>query len=132
MSKRPISKDTICWSCKRATNPDGCTCPWAQDGIPVPGWEAEKGYVFQIPVDGTDKRITSQSYTVLNCPLYIRDNKYLTITEVIDMLAKYFECQQHSIYVSLERRLKQYERETGEKIPTWIKYYLQDKKEKIK
>lgn len=129
MSKQ---NETICWSCKRATNPSGCTCSWALDGVPVDNWEAIQGDVFRIPVEGTDKYTTVQSYIVQKCPLYIRDSKYLTVEELIDTLASYFQCHRHSVYHLLQNRIQRYEEETGETIPTWIKYYFRDRANRLK
>lgn len=124
----PTKKDTICWSCKCATNPEGTTCSWSADGVPVKGWVAEKGYIFRIPIKETGEHIIAQAYTVISCPLYERDSKYLTVEDVIDRLTAYFKCRRHSIYASFEKKIKQYEKETGEMLPVWIKYYLKDKK----
>lgn len=62
-------KTTLCWKCRKATNPKGSNCEWAGKFQPVKGWEAiptrlkakGKGYI--------------SSYQVVKCPKFEADNK---------------------------------------------------------
>ena len=56
-SKEPSS--TICWCCSRATG----GCSWSDNLMPVKGWTAK-------PVI----KNTTNSYIVMNCPLFNRDS----------------------------------------------------------
>ena len=60
-------RDTLCWTCRKATNPVGNDCPWSGALRPVPGWHITtytrtyqfKGKTF----DETHKYVDS-------CPLF--------------------------------------------------------------
>ena len=53
--------ETLCWNCAKAC---GHECPWAERFEPVQGWDA-------IPV----KSRTADSYIVISCPLFSRDER---------------------------------------------------------
>lgn len=57
--KIEVSKLTLCWQCKNATNPPPHICPWASMLIPVKGWTAKKKYC-----NG------EETYKVIECPLF--------------------------------------------------------------
>lgn len=56
------TQQTICWECSHATG----GCSWADDGIPVKGWEA-------IETKKKSTLITYKSYLVMRCPMFDRD-----------------------------------------------------------
>lgn len=53
---------TLCWDCQNAR---GNGCSWFRNFTPVPGWVAEKGDLY-----GVD-----DSYTVKECPEFVRDDR---------------------------------------------------------
>lgn len=59
-------RQTICWSCARATG----NCPWseANNMHPVKGWTAEKVKIR------CAKDHHMESYCVIECPLFLRDS----------------------------------------------------------
>lgn len=65
-------KQTLCWTCRRATNKPGLGCSWSrQDGIPVKGWNARPTTINCRDNSGWD----GGSYHVKECPLYLADGK---------------------------------------------------------
>lgn len=58
--KPEAKKDTLCWTCRRATG----FCNWTHEFKPVPGWGAEP-----IPM-AIGKKIVD-SYRVISCPKYL-------------------------------------------------------------
>ena len=64
MIKPPNTKETLCWDCKKSTG--GSNCPWANELKPVEGWEV---IPTKIKMDVGRK---SDSYKVINCPLFKR------------------------------------------------------------
>ncbi len=58
------AKDTLCWRCEKATG--GSDCPWANKLKPVEGWEAIPTILKMVVSKKSD------SYKVLNCPLFKR------------------------------------------------------------
>lgn len=62
-------KQTLCWTCLRATNKPGLGCSWSrQDGIPVENWNAE-----DTEIQYRDR--VMESYNVRQRPLYLADGK---------------------------------------------------------
>ena len=59
----PIS-DTLCWNCGKALADSDC--PWANNFIPVEGWEATSTNVNM----GNNR--TQKSYVVHKCPIFER------------------------------------------------------------
>lgn len=59
-------KDTLCWSCRHATNAYG-RCSWSACGEPVPGWKAKATKLTA--VKGKQKT-NVESYIVKKCPVY--------------------------------------------------------------
>lgn len=57
-------KETLCWGCKNAI----CGCSWADDSVPVKGWNAEKTIV-------KDNEGDFESYCVKACPEYVPDKR---------------------------------------------------------
>lgn len=41
--------DTLCWNCKRCTNPDSHPCPWAEKGEPIEGWTSPQRVTIKYP-----------------------------------------------------------------------------------
>ena len=90
--------DTLCWNCRYATGknlpkPLVLTskktgkkhafrgCPWASDGIKIPGWDAEKTVIYN------QEGGPIPSYLVKSCPYFKEDNnKETTIEEIIEAL----------------------------------------------
>jgi hypothetical protein len=62
----PTKRDTLCWKCKKATASDNC--PWANDFIPVEGWDAEETVLVIRSTRGYERKDTS--YIVRECPLF--------------------------------------------------------------
>ena len=60
---------TLCWDCQRAAGPKRCC--WAGAFEPVPGWTAQSTPWRGSPGSGT----TPGSYLVLQCPLFIEDER---------------------------------------------------------
>lgn len=58
-------KQTLCWTCQRATGGHGCS--WADRLLPVDGWQAEQRDTESISRHGA-------SYIVCSCPLYQEDD----------------------------------------------------------
>lgn len=90
--------DTLCWNCRYATGKDLPKtlvitnektgkkrafhgCPWASDGIKVPGWDAEKTVIYN------QEGGPLASYLVKSCPCFEEDdNREVTIEEIIKAL----------------------------------------------
>ena len=90
--------DTLCWNCRYATGknlpkPLVLTskktgkkhafrgCPWASDGIKIPGWDAEKTVIYN------QEGGPIPSYLVKSCPYFKPDTrKETTIEEIIEAL----------------------------------------------
>lgn len=68
------AESTLCWDCQNAV-PDGERgCPWSESLTPVPGWIAEKTkHLQQYTVGGKVVRRDIESYCVLECPMFLRD-----------------------------------------------------------
>ena len=65
-------KQTLCWTCLRATNKPGLGCSWSrQDGMPVKGWNARPTTINCHDNSGWN----GGSYHVKECPLYLADGK---------------------------------------------------------
>lgn len=62
----PLAKDTLCWTCKKATG--GGDCPWANHFKPVDGWDATPTYIKTVGK-------VEPSYIVNECPLFERDKR---------------------------------------------------------
>lgn len=61
------NKQSLCWSCARFCG----NCSWSADFKPVKGWEAKPTIIRS---DGMDE---TESYHVINCPLFKDDtHKY--------------------------------------------------------
>lgn len=70
-------KQTLCWSCAKATGRYG-GCSWERNYTPVEGWTAE-GRIMKTLINGEYYGI--QSYNVVDCPLYLSDNAAKCVTE---------------------------------------------------
>ncbi len=66
---RKPKRMTKCWDCALACGGTigGTSCPWARRLRPVPGWLAEAAKIKF----GT--RLMSDTFIVIDCPLFIRD-----------------------------------------------------------
>ena len=112
--------DTLCWSCKRSLNSDEYNCAWSDKGIPVEGWEASKGKVFELsPLPSGEKRLV-QSYCVHNCPLYVQDQEFNTVSEFCEKLMEMYGSPRYLSRQQLIRLLERYEQDTGKKVPKWV------------
>lgn len=60
-------RETLCWDCQNAIS----GCSWARNFTPVEGWTAVP---TEIEPFGTSTKPT-KSFCVLNCPLFIKDEK---------------------------------------------------------
>lgn len=69
-------KPTLCWDCKNSV-PDGTHgCPWSERFQPVPGWKAEKTkFLQQYTLRGKVIRRNTDSYRVLECPMFIVEER---------------------------------------------------------
>lgn len=65
IAKQSNSKDTLCWQCSKATA--GEDCPWANEFIPVEGWEATP-----TTINHYYGNTHTNSFVVRKCPLFIR------------------------------------------------------------
>ena len=65
----PNVSETLCWSCKHATNKYG-RCSWSRWGLPVPGWKA---IVTKLKALKGKGNLEIRSYIVRECPLYEKD-----------------------------------------------------------
>lgn len=74
MSNKPVSKQTLCFSCQR---PGTSTCAWdaSRANTPVEGWTAEKTY-------HSLKGRVSESYRVIDCPLYVKDEPRIDYSQI--------------------------------------------------
>lgn len=61
------TKETLCWKCRKATNPQGSDCEWAAKLQPVEGWEAIPTQLY------ISAKKYSPSYKVISCPKFERD-----------------------------------------------------------
>ena len=64
----PMAKPTLCWDCKKSTAGDNC--PWANEFIPVEGWDATE--TILVIRSTRDYEREDISYTVHSCPLFER------------------------------------------------------------
>ena len=60
---------SICWNCRNAVTTTDSGCPWSDQGIPVPGWDAEHHRSLE---HGEHIRDT---YEVKSCPLFDPDGE---------------------------------------------------------
>lgn len=58
--------ETLCWKCRKATNPKGSDCEWAKNFTPVKGWDAVLVKLKYATVN------CSSSYRVIDCPKFER------------------------------------------------------------
>ena len=65
-NSNPNTSDTLCCTCKHATNAY-YICPWSAHGEPVPGWKAKATKLTA--VKGKQKT-NVESYIGKKCPLY--------------------------------------------------------------
>lgn len=59
---------SLCWECKKATG--GSDCSWANEFIPVEGWDAKQTTIVICSTRGYEKN--DISYIVRKCPLFER------------------------------------------------------------
>lgn len=71
---KPPKDQSICWDCAHSTEVG--TCPWATEYKPVDGWWAKPRKIkfTQTNSDGSRVKVISDSYTVMMCPLFLRDS----------------------------------------------------------
>lgn len=65
--KKSNSSNSICWKCKKATG--GYDCSWANEFLPVQGWDAEK-------TELKNYNGIIESYEVFKCPLFLEDERW--------------------------------------------------------
>ena len=68
--------------CKRCTNSAQYPCEWADRGIPVKGWVAEKGLKYQYVLKNGKTRDV-YGYNVTECPNKQRGNEEIFFKEDI-------------------------------------------------
>ena len=84
--------ETLCWTCGRACSHD---CPWAESGKPVQGWDAIKNKA-------------TESYTVLKCPLFVKDQP---LTEIDT------DGAQNMVAGIIRQTVSDYEKGTAQNVP---------------
>lgn len=109
--------ESICWSCKRATGNPDLQCPWVRDFRPVKGWDAKP------TVRKSSSGLVVHSYCVDECPLYRQSDKWLDYPRFLETLQQHFGISRGSLSnpVYTLKKMKEWEKDTGEKIPRWIK-----------
>lgn len=120
-----LGSETLCWHCKCSTNPAGHYCPWAAEGQPVPGWEADLGRLFIIEGPHQTQR-EERSYIVRQCPLFEKDCEFSSMQDVIEELAKTFNLSWGSARQHINQRIAKWEALTGRKMPAWVKHRNSD------
>lgn len=111
--------NTLCWKCKRCTNPSNFPCEWAEQGKQIKGWEAIKGlkYIF-VKKDGTTREVFG--YSVKHCPKFIDDEKIATYKEAAEEISKTLGCCVRTVYSRWQKKIEEYEKITGKTLPLWI------------
>lgn len=126
--KHNTQSDQLCWNCKRCTNPDSFSCPWASDGIPVEGWTAAEGrtyYSEKSPVTGKRVRI-GMSYSITECPLFIRDKPFSTYREALVYIADNLGLKLTTVKHNVIKYIKRFEKKFSKKIPNWVKEHYEE------
>ena len=135
---QPTNKEfeTLCWYCKRnpAYGVYKCqedyedyqfTCPWIEDGKEIEGWDADIG--VEIVGQNSDGTIyKDNSYCIKNCPLFVKGMDETTYYEYLDMVYKKTGYNYANIHGKTKRYLERFEKEFGEKVPSWVwlEYYF--------
>lgn len=89
-------EQTICWSCRNATEKD---CEWASDFKPVPGWEATE----------SSKKGAGQTFIVHKCPKFIRDSWHYGQYRTKEEYKKYLATKEKNRRQKEERERKKLE-----------------------
>lgn len=123
--KQGCKSETLCWNCKRIRNAEGCTCPWASEHKPVPGWTADVGITIDVPdLENPGEMITTRSWAVKECPMYIQNHKYLTTLEIFQAIADYFGKSVCSVKTNPRLWTVRYLDEKVEELPAWYMFYI--------
>lgn len=125
-----IQPDQLCWNCKRCTNPDKLPCPWAADGVPVEGWVATPGreYFHTYSYDGTKSKSMGITYSISECPLFIKDKPFETYPEAVEYISEKVGVCSRTVLSNIEYYIKKFELVTGEKLPFWVKAHARERK----
>lgn len=120
----PISKTevSLCWNCVHASNSAPHICPWASQGKRVEGWKLKRGPIQK----------GQQLVLVISCPLHAQKYTFFEPSEIKQAIANHLHKTVSSFSQNPYRMLKyalQYERETGEKLPEWFYFYIEQKRE---
>ena len=128
--KYNIQPDQLCWNCKRCTNPDRLPCPWAADGVPVEGWVATPGreYFHTYSYDGTKSKSMGITYSISECPLFIKDKPFETYPEAVEYISEKVGVCSRTVLSNIEYYIKKFELVTGEKLPFWVKAHARERK----
>ena len=62
-------RETLCWSCDKSGFGCESECCWERSFLPVEGWKAER-HEKRLYKSDTGQTILSESFLVLECPLY--------------------------------------------------------------
>lgn len=115
--------DTLCWNCKRCTNPDSHPCPWAEKGEPIEGWTAAPGREFFHYLQTGEKVSLGCSYVVTACPLFVQDRPFSTYAEGIQWVADALEISPSTVLGKPALYFQKYEEVYGKKLPHWLVNY---------
>jgi len=125
--KYNIYADTLCWNCKRCTNPDSYPCSWAESGKPIEGWTAAEGREFFHYLPTGEKVSMGFSYVVTDCPLFIQDKPFSTYAEGCAWVADALNVDISTVVNKPRQYFRKYEEIYGKKLPYWLMNHSEEK-----
>lgn len=105
--------------CKRCTNSAQYPCEWADRGIPVKGWVAEKGLKYQYVLKNGKTRDV-YGYNVIECPNYIKEDGFSCYKDAAEHISKTLGYTLDYTIRTWYKCVKKYQELTGEKLPEWV------------
>lgn len=122
-----------CWYCKynggygaypEQTDCKGiCACDWVENGKPIAGWTATKGNRYSW-WDRDGIRHVEYSYVISECPKYELGFPYMTLNEVLNMIAETLPVSYQYVHSKPYLCCKKYEQKFGIKLPKWVYYEI--------
>lgn len=64
-----MRRETLCWTCQRASTTRDKQCGWVRCFKPIENWEAIPKRIIENRVKYMD------TYQVISCPLYLKDER---------------------------------------------------------